>query len=644
MHKSWSQLLLIMLVPSAQAVADNPIFYRVVVFNGVLHSNEPGSSVGQNLAIWPRVSAKGDGLRFRFCGEQTVIGTTLVSPSGLPTLGDLRGAAWRIGTTDLTTLLPLPAGAIGSVASDSNDDGSVVGGIIVSSGDTESVQAAAWSYSDANLSSEPVVTTAFQGIDLGICFDQPPTSLLTAVGPRDSTTGHKAMVAGTTAIVNDGQWNDGFFGAIAANGSISDVARLPGVTDMSWCASWGPMTGKRCAIVPCVAWDGAASPATWSNCIAIGSMRNTVLGPTVSCVDTQKWDFCCWTSVAQQQLIDHCRGCDGSTLDRCVSIGTNPTPIYEAVTDLRLGAFAPSCSALPAAYAGMIQVRSSTSEFGICNSNICPQPHAAVVTSNAPQDPSSMHLWDLHSVLQQGGSPSDGAGGSAIARILHQAHSVGIETVTWWLALGAVSTDPVQNNLSGPKNGYIWVGKAAASDATDWCAWNVNDIAIRPLGMVVESVHDMNDAGIGIAVVSSTQNGTSSLHLAYLTPVADLNGDLQVNGADLGMLLGEWGPVGTEGQRLYDLNQDGNINGADLGLFLGGWGDFTGPTTSWIGCGTQSWNRPVQRYGYIDKASELLGFATLDELGETARALTPDGQVGLCSVVEMLADALEGTQ
>ena len=125
MHKSWSQLLLIMLVPSAQAVADNPIFYRVVVFNGVLHSNEPGSSVGQNLAIWPRVSAKGDGLRFRFCGEQTVIGTTSVSPSGLPTLGDLRGAAWRIGTTDLPTLLPLPAGAIGSVASDSNDDGSV---------------------------------------------------------------------------------------------------------------------------------------------------------------------------------------------------------------------------------------------------------------------------------------------------------------------------------------------------------------------------------------------------------------------------------------------------------------------------------------------------------------------------------------
>ena len=57
MHKSWSQLLLIMLVPPAQAVADNPIFYRVVVFNGVLHSNEPGNSVGQNLAIWPHVSA-----------------------------------------------------------------------------------------------------------------------------------------------------------------------------------------------------------------------------------------------------------------------------------------------------------------------------------------------------------------------------------------------------------------------------------------------------------------------------------------------------------------------------------------------------------------------------------------------------------
>lgn len=32
MHRSWSPLLLFMLVPSAQAAAENEILYRVVVF------------------------------------------------------------------------------------------------------------------------------------------------------------------------------------------------------------------------------------------------------------------------------------------------------------------------------------------------------------------------------------------------------------------------------------------------------------------------------------------------------------------------------------------------------------------------------------------------------------------------------------
>jgi len=256
-----------------------------------------------------------------------------------------------------------------------------------------------------------------------------------------------------------------------------------------------------------------------------------------------------------------------------------------------------------------------------------------------------MRLWDLHSVLQAG-RPSDGLGGSAIARILYEERPVGNTSETRCLAVGAVSTNAVSNNLSGQKNGYIWVGAAAGGGAADWCAWNVNVIAICPSDVVVESVHDMNDAGIAIAVVSSIHDGTAVPRLAYLTPVADINGDLKVDGGDLGILLGDWGPVeGVEARRLHDLNQDGNINGADLGLFLGGWGDYSGEAMRvWIGCQGQPWNRPVERLPYIRRASELLGFSTLGELGETARHLSSDGQVGLCSTVQILAGALEGTQ
>ena len=48
---------------------------------------------------------------------------------------------------------------------------------------------------------------------------------------------------------------------------------------------------------------------------------------------------------------------------------------------------------------------------------------------------------------------------------------------------------------------------------------------------------------------------------------ADLNGDGFVTGADLGIMLGNWG-LWAPG----DLNYDGVVNGADLGMLLAAWG------------------------------------------------------------------------
>ncbi|MCH2162059.1 MAG: FG-GAP-like repeat-containing protein [Phycisphaerales bacterium] len=53
------------------------------------------------------------------------------------------------------------------------------------------------------------------------------------------------------------------------------------------------------------------------------------------------------------------------------------------------------------------------------------------------------------------------------------------------------------------------------------------------------------------------------------TCLGDINGDGQVNGADMGLLLAGWGPC-TVCQG--DFNDDGAVNGADLGLLLGAWG------------------------------------------------------------------------
>ncbi|MFO0829423.1 MAG: laminin B domain-containing protein [Phycisphaerales bacterium] len=50
------------------------------------------------------------------------------------------------------------------------------------------------------------------------------------------------------------------------------------------------------------------------------------------------------------------------------------------------------------------------------------------------------------------------------------------------------------------------------------------------------------------------------------TPTADLNGDGQVNAADLGILLGAWGTPGPG-----DLDGDGVVSAADLAILLGAW-------------------------------------------------------------------------
>ncbi len=49
---------------------------------------------------------------------------------------------------------------------------------------------------------------------------------------------------------------------------------------------------------------------------------------------------------------------------------------------------------------------------------------------------------------------------------------------------------------------------------------------------------------------------------------ADLNGDGQVDGADLAILLANWGTDNPLG----DLNGSGEIDGADLTLLLANWG------------------------------------------------------------------------
>lgn len=54
--------------------------------------------------------------------------------------------------------------------------------------------------------------------------------------------------------------------------------------------------------------------------------------------------------------------------------------------------------------------------------------------------------------------------------------------------------------------------------------------------------------------------------------IADINDDGIVDGADLTLVLGEWGDCPTEGECPADLTGDGIVDGADLTIVLGAWG------------------------------------------------------------------------
>lgn len=65
---------------------------------------------------------------------------------------------------------------------------------------------------------------------------------------------------------------------------------------------------------------------------------------------------------------------------------------------------------------------------------------------------------------------------------------------------------------------------------------------------------------------------TFAFDVTVVPPVvqpANLNGDGVVDGADLGQLLGVWGPAAPGAPA--DLNHDGTVHGADLGALLGAW-------------------------------------------------------------------------
>ncbi len=87
---------------------------------------------------------------------------------------------------------------------------------------------------------------------------------------------------------------------------------------------------------------------------------------------------------------------------------------------------------------------------------------------------------------------------------------------------------------------------------------------------------DCNSDGIGDAC--DIADGAQDYNLNGVPDVCECIGDLFpngiINGADLGIMLSEWGPA--VGNTISDLNRDGSVDGTDLGYLLSRWGTCEG--------------------------------------------------------------------
>jgi len=89
-----------------------------------------------------------------------------------------------------------------------------------------------------------------------------------------------------------------------------------------------------------------------------------------------------------------------------------------------------------------------------------------------------------------------------------------------------------------------------------------------------------SNKGTTFANAGLVQAIANPLGVAAAAPLSDLDGDGLVNGADLAMVLGGWGPCSGCAQ---DLNSDGIVNGSDLAALLGSWPPAPNPPSvpSW---------------------------------------------------------------
>jgi len=229
-----------------------------------------------------------------------------------------------------------------------------------------------------------------------------------------------------------------------------------------------------------------------------------------------------------------------------------------------------------------------------------------------------------------------------------------IERATMWVL--SDSSDPIA--LPDPPGGFSEVGVAEAVSARNeqGCVWvagadeslgkaalwfgspddgpsafcvAVADDETIPCSAPEFSVyraHDVNRWG-HVAVILARKNTSPTEYAArVLTHVADLDGNLRVDGADLGLLLLNWCSSGCDDELIADLDCDSVVDGADSGILLSVWSGSEFVTIDPLcSCGTEeSFTFGAGDFGIESQeaAIQSLGFASMAAFADWSNSAT----------------------
>ncbi|MBN8548752.1 MAG: hypothetical protein J0M12_05520 [Deltaproteobacteria bacterium] len=139
-------------------------------------------------------------------------------------------------------------------------------------------------------------------------------------------------------------------------------------------------------------------------------------------------------------------------------------------------------------------------------------------------------------------------------------------------AIGPIA-EPASSDLTAAllTNGQVLTGSEIYGNDLFTCGSNCfvglygNGLASIPSAPVTRSVGVAYETELEIIDQFSS---TSNIHINNSAVCPDLNGDDIVDSADLGILIGAYGPANNS----FDLTQDGYVNGADLAILLGAYG------------------------------------------------------------------------